>query len=256
MPPIPRICATIPVYEHQVPLVRVLAAIRACGLECFLVDDGSGPECSGALAAIAAADPAVHLLRLPRNQGKGAAVRAGLLAASRQNFSHALQIDADGQHALEDIPRFLAETHSSPGAIICGRPQFGPDTPRSRLYGRQLTRLWVSINTLSNDVPDAMCGFRVYPLAVVTDLLEKASLGRRMDFDIEILVRLHWLGVPMRWIDTRICYPADGSSHFRLWLDNLLISRVHGLLFLGMLGRLHRLLARRLVRRGHWRSAA
>ncbi len=256
MPPTPRLCAVIPVYEHQVPVVRVLAAVRACGLECLLVDDGSGPDCAHALAAIASADAAVGLLRLPFNQGKGAAVRAGLLAAIERGFTHALQIDADGQHALEDIPRFLAETRSSPEAVICGRPLFGPETPRTRLYGRQLTRLWVSINTLATDLPDAMCGFRVYPLAPVAGLLGRARLGRRMDFDIEILVRLHWLGLPMRWIDTRISYPEDGSSHFRMWLDNALISRVHTMLFFGMLARLPKLLARKLARRGSWHAAA
>jgi hypothetical protein len=69
-----------------------------------------------------------------------------------------------------------------------------------------------------------------------------------MDFDIEILVRLHWAGVPMRWLDTRISYPATGTSHFRLWLDNLLITRVHTLLFFGMLWRSPRLVLRKLAR--------
>jgi hypothetical protein len=78
-------------------------------------------------------------------------------------------------------------------------------------------------------------------------LLRQARLGRRMDFDIEILVRLHWSGLPMRWLDTPITYPPGGISHFRLWLDNALISRVHALLFLGMLWRSPRLLARNLA---------
>ena len=241
-----RPCAVIPVYEHHRPVVRVLAAIRANGLDCFFVDDGSGPECAAALASIAAADPAVTLLRLPFNQGKGAAVSAGLLAARDRGYTHALQIDADGQHALEDIPRFLAESRSSPDAVICGRPVFGPDIPRSRLCGRKLNRVWVHINTLSTDIPDAMCGFRVYPLGPVAGLLGKRRLGRRMDFDIEILVRLNWLGLPMRWIETRVYYPEGGSSHFRLWLDNVLIMRLHAMLLLGMLARLPRLLGRNL----------
>ena len=245
------ICAVIPVYEHGSAVAGVVSAVRAHGLACLLVDDGSGAECAGALAALAASDPAIHLIRFPTNQGKGAAVQAGLLAADGNGYGHALQIDADGQHDLNDIPKFVAECRSHPEAAICGRPVFGQDTPRSRLYWRYLTRIWVWVNTLSFDIPDAMCGFRVYPLRPVTTLLRQARLGQRMDFDIEILVRLHWGGLPMRWLDTVITYPPGGVSHFRLWLDNALISRVHAVLFFGMLRRLPRLLARRLARLGY-----
>ncbi|MEX1994583.1 MAG: glycosyltransferase family 2 protein [Steroidobacteraceae bacterium] len=241
----PGICAVIPVYEHGHSVGRVVSAIRAQGLACLLVDDGSGADCARALGALAASDPAIELLRLPVNRGKGAAVQAGLLAASGRGCGHVLQIDADGQHSLADIPRFLAECRSHPEAVICGRPVFGSETPGSRLFWRHLTRFWVWVNTLSFDIPDAMCGFRIYPLRPVTVLLQQARLGRRMDFDIEILVRLHWAGVPMRWLDTRISYPAGGTSHFRMWLDNVLITRVHTLLFFGMLWRSPRLVFRR-----------
>jgi hypothetical protein len=91
-----------------------------------------------------------------------------------------------------------------------------------------------------------MCGFRVYPVAELVRLLDEERPGSRMDFDIEVLVRLHWRGVPMRWLDTRVGYPQDGISHFRLGLDNLLISTMHLRLFLGMLRRLPRLVSRRL----------
>lgn len=246
----PEICAVIPVYEHGHAVGRVVSAIRANGLNCLLVDDGSGADCARELDALAAADPAIRVLRLPTNQGKGAAVQAGLLAADGRGFRYALQIDADGQHALGDIARFLAESRSHPEAMICGRPIFGRGTPRARLFWRNLTRFWVWVNTLSFDIPDAMCGFRIYPLRPVITLLRQARLGRRMDFDIEILVRLHWSGVPMRWLDTPVSYPQGGISHFRLWLDNVLITRVHTLLFFGMLLRSPQLLARKLARSG------
>lgn len=254
--PAQRICAVVPVYEHHHPLVAVLAALRQEGLDCLLVDDGSASACARALDAMAAADPAVSVLHLPANQGKGAAVAAGFRAAWDRGFTHALQIDADGQHALADIARFVSEARSSPEALVCGRPRFGADAPRSRRYGRRLTQFWVAIHTLSRGVPDAMCGFRVYPLAPVAALIGRAPLGSRMDFDIEILVRLHWLGVPMRSIDTAVRYPAGGSSHFRMWRDNLLITRAHTVLFFGMLRRSPRLLARKLARPRSLHTAA
>lgn len=246
----PEVCAVIPVYEHGIAVGRVVSAVRANGLDCLLIDDGSGEACARTLDALAAADPAVQVLRLPENRGKGAAVQAGLLAAGSGGYRHALQIDADGQHAILDIPRFLAECRNYPAAVICGRPVFGEDAPRSRLFWRHLTRFWVWVNTVSLEIPDAMCGFRIYPLDPVIVLLRRHRLSQRMDFDIEILVRLHWGGLPMRWLDTLISYPSGGASHFRLWLDNVLIARVHTLLFFGMLVRLPRLLARRLVGSG------
>jgi hypothetical protein len=90
-----------------------------------------------------------------------------------------------------------------------------------------------------------MCGFRVYPLAPLIELDRQRKLSARMSFDIEILVRLYWAGIEIINLPTRVNYPADGVSHFRGWLDNLLISRLHATLFFGMLRRLPSLIARK-----------
>lgn len=240
----PEYCALIPVFDHEDAVGPVVAAAREQGLPCILVDDGSRASCAQVLDALSRHDSAVHVLRLPRNLGKGGAVAAGLRAAAAQGYTHALQLDADGQHDTRDIPRFLAASSAEPAAAICGRPVFDEDMPRSRFYGRYLTHVFVWLNTLSLDIPDAMCGFRVYPVETLLRLLDEERPGSRMDFDIEVLVRLHWRGIPMRWLETRVGYPRDGVSHFRLGLDNLLISRMHSRLFLGMLRRLPRLVSR------------
>lgn len=239
-------CAVIPVFNHEHAVGGVVAGVRAAGLPCLLVDDGSSPACAAVLDSLAAADPQVSVLRLPRNLGKGGAVAAGLREAAARGRSHALQIDADGQHDTADIPRFLAASRAAPGTVVCGRPVFDASIPRIRLYGRYLTHVLVWLNTLSLEIRDSMCGFRVYPLRPTVALLEEEPPGSRMDFDIEVLVRLHWRGVPMAWLDTQVGYPEDGVSHFRLGLDNFLISRMHARLFLGMLRRLPRILGRRL----------
>jgi len=240
-------CAVIPVYNHGATIGAVVNGLRTCGIPSILVDDGSGVACALALNTLAAETSTVTLVRLPVNRGKGAAVSAGLRAARAAGYSHALQIDADGQHTIEDVPAFLAAARQQPDVVICGLPVFDATIPRSRLYGRRFTRLWVWINTLSTDIPDAMCGFRIYPLVLTDDLIAAESPGARMDFDIEILVRLHWRGIPMRWLDTRVVYPAGGVSHFRLWRDNVLISFMHTRLFFGMLFRLPLLLRRKLA---------
>ncbi len=238
-------CAVIPVYNHEGPLPGVVAALRAAGLPCVLVDDASSASCQAVMQRLAA-EPEGYLVSLPHNLGKGGAVMAGLRAAAAQGFTHALQVDADGQHCLDDVQRFLSAGAAAPEQLICGYPEYDASIPKGRLYGRYLTHVWVWINTLSLSIRDSMCGFRLYPLTPVLAVLDSAKLGLRMDFDPEILVRLHWRGQPMQWLATRVTYPEDGLSHFRLWQDNWLISRMHARLFFGMLCRAPALLYRRL----------
>lgn len=242
-----RCVAVIPVYNHPRTVGAMVEGVRSHGLRTVLVDDGSEPQCAAVLDQLARADD-VTLVRLAQNQGKGGAMMAGLREAHRQGFTHALQIDADGQHDTQDIPRFLALARQHPGAVICGQPIYDASVPRGRLVARYATHVWVWINTLSLAIRDSMCGFRVYPLIAVTELMDRARLGTRMDFDCEVLVRLHWRGIGIVNVPTRVTYPQDGVSHFRAWLDNVLISRMHAQLFFGMLWRAPGLLLRRVRR--------
>jgi glycosyltransferase involved in cell wall biosynthesis len=236
----------IPVYNHGDAIGAMLDGVRKHDVHCLLVDDGSEPGCAGVLDALVACHPdQVSLLRLPGNKGKGQAVMAGFREAARRGFTHVLQIDADGQHDPADIPGFLTEARAHPDAVICGCPIFDASVPKVRLYGRYATHVWVWINTLSFDIRDAMCGYRVYPLAPTLALMDTAKLGARMDFDTDILVRLYWRGLRVRNRETHVTYPSDGISHFRIWRDNLRISRMHATLFFGMLVRLPMLVSRK-----------
>lgn len=240
----------VPVFNHGRAIGPLVQRIVRHGVPVLLVDDGSEPECAAVLDGLADASPTdVALLRLAHNQGKGAAVMAGMREAARRGSSHVLQIDADGQHDPDDIPRFLDAARAEPKAIINGRPVFDASVPKGRLYGRYLTHVWVWINTLSLDITDSMCGFRVYPLAPTLAVLDEERVGRRMDFDTEIIVRLHWRGLRVLNLATQVRYPSDGVSHFDLWRDNARISAMHARLLFGMLLRLPRLLARKATRR-------
>ncbi|WP_231613870.1 glycosyltransferase family 2 protein [Halomonas sp. BC04] len=210
----------------------------------MLVDDGSSAACAAELDRLAT-HPGHHLLRLPTNRGKGAAVRAGLAEAQQLGYTHALQVDADGQHASEDLPAFLAYLDSAPDTLVVGYPHYDASVPRARLYGRYATHIWVWINTLSGEIRDSMCGVRLYPIAALNSLLARHACGDRMTFDTELLVRWHWAGGALRNLPVRVHYPRDGVSHFALWRDNRQISAMHARLFVGMLLRLPRLLARR-----------
>jgi glycosyltransferase involved in cell wall biosynthesis len=237
-------CVVIPVYDHGHAIETVVRSVLAHRMPCILVDDGSSPACAQVLDALAALD-GVDLVRHAANQGKGAAVLTGFTRAAAAHYTHVLQIDADGQHCVADIPRFLALAEKHPGAVIAGCPVYDDSVPALRLYARYLTHVWVWINTLSFAIRDSMCGFRVYPVAPVIALAARQVLGRRMNFDTDILVRLHWDGVASINLPTRVAYPSDGVSHFMVWRDNVLITRMHATLFFGMLLRLPTLLARK-----------
>lgn len=243
-------CIVIPYYNHGGAIAQVVGALRPLGLPCRIVDDGSDAQSQADLARATQAEGSwVTLQRLPSNQGKGAAVIAGCDAALAAGFTHAVQIDADGQHRIDDVPRLLAVSKARPQALISGQAVYDDSVPRARLYGRYLTHVWVWINTLSFEIKDSMCGLRVYPLAATCAVWRNQHVGRRMDFDTEIMVRLSWMGVSIVNIPTRVTYPLDGVSHFRMLKDNVFISLMHARLFLGMLWRLPLILGRRLARK-------
>ena len=243
-------CVVIPCYNHGAMMAQVLARLAPFNLPCIIVDDGSDDATRRALDALVVENPQISLIRLTPNAGKGAAVIRGLEAAAEAGFTHAVQVDADGQHAIEDIPALLALAEQHPDALISGQPIYDDSIPRSRLYGRWVTHIWVWIETLSLQLKDSMCGFRVYPIVPTLQLAKRVTIGRRMDFDTEVMVRLYWQGNTSHFVPTRVTYPQDGLSHFDALKDNLRISLMHTRLFFGMLPRIPSLLFRR--RNAHW----
>ncbi|MGH8403781.1 MAG: glycosyltransferase, partial [Gammaproteobacteria bacterium] len=246
--------ALIPVYNQHTCLEQIAMRLRAFGLPCLFVDDGSDASTKTILRGIISSMTGVECLTLASNQGKGAAVMAGFEYTAKQGYTHALQVDADGQHDLDDVPALLKLTEANPDRLISGAPLFDSSVPRARFYGRYLTHVLVWIETLSLQLRDSMCGFRVYPLAPTLTLMRRTRIGRRMDFDTDIMVRLYWCGVDTVFLPTRVRYPEDGISHFRLFTDNARMIWLHIRLLLGMLPRVPSLLRRNFARRRarHW----
>ncbi len=235
-------CFIIPVYNHPHYLQALVQHLHTFQLPIIMVNDGSDQECTALLRQIAAEYAQVDLVEHEVNQGKGQAVITGLLHAEKNGFSHALQLDADGQHDWQDIPHFLEASQQHPQAMVIGQPIFDASVPKKRLYGRYATHIWVWINSLSLEIKDSMCGFRVYPLASTVHILKTAKFQPRMGFDSEILVRLKWENVSFVNVPTRVVYPENGISHFNVWRDNLGLSKAHSRLFAGMLIRLPKLI--------------
>jgi predicted LPLAT superfamily acyltransferase len=240
-----RPCLVLPVYDPGPALARTVAALAGYGLPMYLADDGSSLDTRRELRRLAAEQPLIRLLSLSPNQGKGAAVMAALRQAGQDGFSHALQVDADDQHDAGAVAAFLALGREHPGAVIAGTPRYDASVPASRRYWRYLSHFWVWVNTLSLDIQDSLCGFRLYPLEPTLALMGRERIPPRMDFDTEIIVRLHWAGVPVLNAPVAVTYPPDGVSHFRPWRDTFRIIWMHHRLFFGMLRRLPRLLTAR-----------
>lgn len=236
----------IPVYNHETAIGPTLDEVLAYDYPVLMIDDGSSDACRDVLIKLRDRNPdRVSLVRLAQNGGKGRAVKTGFDTLMGQGYSHAVQIDADGQHDISDLPLFLETSLNNPDCLVTGYPKFDENIPRIRFYGRYLTHICVWINTLSFEIRDTMCGYRVYPLAAIVKLLEQEQCGNRMDFDPEIIVRWYWSGGKIVNLPTRVRYPIDGVSHFDVWNDNFLISLMHARLFFGMLYRMPGILWRR-----------
>ncbi|MGF1762198.1 glycosyltransferase family 2 protein [Aliivibrio kagoshimensis] len=248
-------CFLVPCYNHGDKISTVIDALKEHEYHIIIVDDGSEQQTKSVLQQYTSSDR-VTLLTLEHNLGKGGAVIAGIKKAYQQCYSHAIQIDADGQHDLTSLPQLIEEAQAFPTAVISGQPVYDESIPKSRLYGRYLTHVWVWIETLSFTIQDSMCGFRAYPIGPTINVIERSYIGQRMDFDTEILVRLYWQGNDVRFIDTKVNYPDDGVSHFDALWDNVKISLMHTRLVLGMLPRIPSLLKRTPATPQHWSKHA
>ncbi|WP_318439826.1 glycosyltransferase family 2 protein [Photobacterium leiognathi] len=248
-------CFLIPCYNHGATVPAVIDALTSYDFPIIIVDDGSELATRKILSE-QAKRPNITIVTLPKNQGKGGAVIAGIKQADRLGFSHALQIDADGQHDLAALPKLLEASQAHPEALISGQPIYDDSVPKSRLYGRYATHIWVWIETLSFNIKDSMCGFRSYPIRPIVNVINHNQLGLRMDFDTEIMVRFYWDDGDIRFIDTKVIYPEDGISHFDALWDNVKISWMHTKLFFGMLPRIPKLIKRKSTAQQHWSSHA
>jgi glycosyltransferase involved in cell wall biosynthesis len=238
----------IPVYRHIETAVPLAVKLAAFSLPVILVDDGNGPEAGAYLAELAAKTPGLVLVSLGKNFGKGDALIKGFKKAAELGVTHLLQIDADGQNDAGRAAFFLEESARHPDNVICGCPEFDEAAPRSRVAGRKISNFWAAVVTLSGEIKDALCGFRVYPVEPALKAAGNFFMDKRMAFDAEILVRLYWNRVFPLFYPVKVSYPSGGVSNFRLFADNLRISWMFTRLFFGMLIRLPRLFVMR--RRG------
>ncbi len=242
----------IPSFDTGPLVYSTVAAARAAWSPVWVVVDGSTDGTAEGLRSLAAADAGLRVEVLARNSGKGAAVLHALEAARAAGFTHALTMDADGQHPADLIPAFMAESSAHPDAMILGRPVFDASAPLLRVRGRRVSNAWTNLETLGAGIADSLYGFRVYPIAPLVDVMRTQPWMRRFDFDTEAVVRLAWRGVRPINVDAPVRYlraEEGGVSHFRYGRDNALLTWMHLRLMIGFVLRLPSLVARKLAHR-------
>lgn len=241
----------IPSFDTGARLGETVREARARWNPVWVVIDGSTDGSTADVQRQAVGDAGLRVLVLPHNQGKGAAVLHGLRAAQAAGYTHALTMDADGQHPADLIPEFMDASLARPDAMILGRPVFDASAPLLRVRGRRVSNAWTNLETLGAGVADSLYGFRVYPIAALAEVMARQPWMRRFDFDTEAVVRLAWRGIKPINRDAPVKYlrPEEGGvSHFRYGRDNLLLTWMHTRLMLEFLLRLPVLLWRRLRR--------
>jgi len=239
----------IPVYRHAKTACVVADKLLKYSIPIIIIDDGNNEAEMNLLKEYTEKTKDTILVRINKNSGKGKAVIMGFLKAAELGLTHVLQIDADGQHDEENVSFFLEESIKKPDMVICGFPEFDDSAPRSRVVGRKISTFWAAIVTLSRELKDTHCGFRVYPVAPSLKIIKNSFMEKRMGFDTEILVRLYWKNVLPLFYPVKVIYPIDGISNFNMLNDNIRISLTFTRLCFGMIIRFPLLIIRKIKRR-------
>lgn len=238
----------IPCYNPGPKVIDLVRMVRTQWSPVWVVVDGSTDESTGLLLALAQQDPGLKVTVQPRNGGKGSAVLRGITDALLKGYTHALTMDADGQHPAGLIRTFMDRSIAEPASLILGKPVFDGSAPALRVNGRKVSNGWANLETLWAGIGDSLYGFRVYPMRELQNVMLRSRWMRRFDFDPEVAVRLCWEGIKPVNIDAPVQYfdaGEGGVSHFKYVRDNILLTWMHTRLFVGFLVRLPVLLLRR-----------
>jgi glycosyltransferase involved in cell wall biosynthesis len=240
----------IPSYNPGDKVFETVSAALAVWSPVWVVVDGSTDGTGEALERLAEQQPALRVLTLSQNQGKGSAVLHGMVAARTAGFTHALTMDSDGQHPATLIPTFMQASQRDARALVLGRPVFDASAPMLRVRGRRVSNFWANLETGFAGIGDSLYGFRVYPIADAVSVMQSSRWMRRFDFDPELSVRLVWRGLRPLNLDAPVKYLSEsegGVSHFQYGRDNVLLTGMHLRLFAEAVVRAPALLWRRLT---------
>lgn len=207
-------CVIIPTYNNATSLFNVLSSVLKYSDSVIVVNDGSTDATTKVLVEF----PTVTVVNHPVNQGKGRALQTGFKEALRLGFATAITIDSDGQHFAEDLPVFLEKASQNPHVLIVGaRNMEQSSVPGKSSFGHKFSNFWFWFET-GIKIPDTQSGYRFYPLS---ELKTFSWITPKYEFEIEVLVRAAWAGIPIRSVPVKVFYASkeDRISHFRPFRD-------------------------------------
>lgn len=216
----------IPTYNNEKTLSRILDGVLSYTPHVIVVNDGS----TDSTAAILSGYPQVEVVTFPKNRGKGNTLQEGFRVARARGYTYVLTIDSDGQHFPEDIPTFITaiEQEEVPTLLVGNRDMTVEGVPKKSSFGHKFSNFWFHLET-GVKLPDTQSGYRLYPLEVIP----RRYFTPKFEFEIEVLVRSSWRGVPIKPVPIRILYdPSERVSHFRPVKDFARISLLNSILVL------------------------
>jgi glycosyltransferase involved in cell wall biosynthesis len=200
----------MPTFNNQASILDVLGGTKEYCSDIFVINDGSTDN---TLQLLEKAE-GIRLISYPVNRGKGYALRTGIKAAAAAGFTHAISIDSDGQHYPYDIPLFIPHIDENPDALVIGSRKLDhANVPGRSTFGNNFSNFWFGVAT-GLKLPDTQSGYRLYP---VHKLAGTKFYTRKYEFEIEVLVRSAWKGLPVFCTPVNVFYPVkeERVSHFR-----------------------------------------
>jgi glycosyltransferase involved in cell wall biosynthesis len=215
-------CVIIPTYNNSGTLKGVIESVLEYTDRIIVVNDGSTDETTNILAAF----PGLHVLSFPVNRGKGLALRNGFKKAVALGYERAITFDSDGQHFASDIPVFLKKLEENRDYLIVGARNMSTESiPGKSSFGYKISNFWFHFETGVN-LPDTQSGFRLYPVR----LLDKLKFfTTKYEFEIEVLVKASWDGIPLESVPIQVFYAKgkDRVTHFRPLTDFTRVGLLH-----------------------------
>ncbi len=245
-----KVCILVPTYNNAKTLENLLHDLKVFDAYIIVVNDGSTDDTEKILLRFAG----IHSISYSPNRGKGYALRKGFRVAVDQGFDYAISIDSDGQHFAKDVPAFLRALENNPGSLIIGaRNMDQHSVPAKSSFGHKFSNFWFRVET-GIELPDTQSGFRLYPVARLQSM---SFITRRFEFEIEVIVRAAWKGIPVISVPVSVYYasPEERISHFRPFIDFTRISILNTfLVFISFIYIKPRDLLRRLFLKGKWKE--
>lgn len=222
-----RICIIIPTYNNAKTVRNVVAETMQIGLDVLVVNDGSTDNTAQILTEI----NGIEKISYPKNRGKGHALQQGFKRALEKGYDFAITIDSDGQHEPKNIRDLVAvlQAEEKPIMLMGARNMDQAGVPKKSSFGNKFSSFWYWAET-GIKLRDTQTGFRAYPVDAVNNI---HFFTNRFEFEIEVIVRLAWRGIPVKEVPVLVHYPEDRVSHFRPFADFARISILNTFLFTG-----------------------